>query len=116
MSEFEAGAPKRQAVDAVRATARLPGLDIEIVHHRSPTGDTEQISINLQAVPSFEAFGRFVEAANPFAFWIEATRLAWFPWLEVARALTLPGTAGPLLPRVGSATVVSPSERRPLSQ
>jgi hypothetical protein len=37
----------------------LPGLDIEIVHRRSPSGDTEQILINLQAVPSFEAFGRF---------------------------------------------------------
>jgi hypothetical protein len=37
----------------------LPGLDIEIIHRRSPSGDAEQISINLQAVPSFEAFGRF---------------------------------------------------------
>ena len=40
-------------------TARLSGLDIEIVHRRSPARDAEQISINLQAVPSFEA--------NPFA-------------------------------------------------
>jgi hypothetical protein len=42
-------------IDATRATARLPGLDIEIVHRRSPGGDAEQISVNLQAVPSFEA-------------------------------------------------------------
>jgi hypothetical protein len=69
----------------LRATTRLPGLDIEIVHRRSPEGDREEISINLQAVPSFEAFGRFLEAANPFVFWAEATRLT---WLEAARALT----------------------------
>jgi hypothetical protein len=45
-------------------------------------GDNEQISINLQAVPSFKAFGRFLEAANPFAFWA----LAWSPWIDTARA------------------------------
>ena len=45
-----------------RATARLPGLDIEILHRRSPDGDAEQISINLRATPSFEAFGGFLEA------------------------------------------------------
>jgi hypothetical protein len=71
----------------LRATTRLPGLDIEIVHRRSPAGDREEISINLQAVSSFEAFGRFLEAANPFVFWAEATRLT---WLEAARALTPP--------------------------
>jgi hypothetical protein len=54
--------------DTTRATARLPGLDIEIVHRRLPSGDAEQLSINLQAVPSFEAFGRFLEAANPLAW------------------------------------------------
>jgi hypothetical protein len=71
----------------LRATTRLPGLDLEIVHRRSPEGDREEISINLQAVPSFQAFGRFLEAANPFVFWAEATRLT---WLEAARALTPP--------------------------
>ncbi len=55
MSEFE-GPTHQGEVDATRAIARLPGLDIEIVHRRSPGGDAEQISINLQAVPSF-AFG-----------------------------------------------------------
>jgi hypothetical protein len=53
---------------ATKATARLPGLNIEIVHRRSPSGDAEQISIHLQAMPSFEAFGRFLEDANPFLF------------------------------------------------
>ena len=67
--------------DTTRATAHLPGLDIEIAHRRSPTADAEQISISLQAVPSFEAFGRFLQTANPFAFWVQAAQLAWFPWL-----------------------------------
>ena len=79
------------------ATARLPGLDIEVVHRRSP--GEEEISINLRAVPSFEAFGRFLEAANPFVFWAEATRLA---WLEAAHAVTLPSSAARTLPKSGS--------------
>jgi hypothetical protein len=68
--------------DTTRATAHLPGLEIEIVHRRSPGAEVEQISINLQAVPSFEAFGRFLETANPFALWAQAAQLALFPWLE----------------------------------
>ena len=53
------------------ATARLPGLEVEIIHRRLPGADAEQLSINLQAVPSFEAFGQFLQAANPFAFWAQ---------------------------------------------
>jgi hypothetical protein len=83
-----------------RATAQLPGLLIEIAHRRSPTGDAEQISISLQAVPSFEAFGRFLEAANPLAFWAQAAQMAWLPWLEASRALMLPWRGVP--PQLGS--------------
>jgi hypothetical protein len=50
------------------ATTRLPNIDIEIIHRRVPHGDSEQFLINLQAVPSFEAFGRFLEGANPLPF------------------------------------------------
>jgi hypothetical protein len=45
--------------DTTRATAHLPGLEIEIVHRR-PIDNVEQISINLQAAPSFEAFDKFL--------------------------------------------------------
>src|SRR5262249_16379346 len=76
--------------DATTATAHLPGVDIEIVHGGSPDGDAEQISINLQAVPSFEAFGRFLESGGPFAFWAQAARLPWFPWLGAMQAAMLP--------------------------
>ena len=99
---------KHPEIDTTRATARPPGLDIEIVHRRSPGGDVEQISINLQAVPSFEAFGRFVEGASPFAFWAQAVQMAWRPWLAAAQAM-VPSLA---LPQVGS-EMTSRSEDSP---
>jgi hypothetical protein len=79
--------------DTTRATARLPGLEIEILHRRS--SGAEQISVHMQAMPSFDAFGRFFENANPFAFWTEAARLMWLPflsWLDTTRALLPPRT------------------------
>jgi hypothetical protein len=89
LSEFKA-ATQSNEMNTTSATARLPGLAIEIVHRRSADGDTEQVSINLQAVPSFEAFGRFLEAVNPYAFWAEAARVAWLTWLTAANAIMLP--------------------------
>jgi hypothetical protein len=87
--------------DTTRATAHLPGLEIEIVHRRSPGGNAEQISINLQALPSFEALGRFLETANPFAFWAQAAQIAWLPWLEAVRILILPRSIAPSPPELG---------------
>jgi hypothetical protein len=84
-----------------RATAHLPGLDIEIVHQRSPSADAEQISINLRAMPSFEAFGKFLETTNPFAFWANAARIAWLPWLGATRVLTTPLGSPPTQPKLG---------------
>jgi hypothetical protein len=96
-----------------RASAHLPGLDIEIMHWRAAEGHAEQISINLRAVPSFEAFGRGLETANPFAFWAQAAQLAWLPWLETARVLALPWTLMPSLPRPsGDAASRSAQDRR----
>lgn len=90
--------PARTNDDASRATAHLPGLDIEIVHRRSPAGDSEQLSINLQAVPSFDAFGRFVEDLNPLVFWTQAVRMMWAPWLGVASGMLGPASlAAPLM-------------------
>jgi hypothetical protein len=77
--------------DETKATARLPNLDIEIVRSRSPTEDAERITIILQAAPSFAAFGRFLEATNPFLFWMRVAQTAWTPWLGAAAA-SLPST------------------------
>jgi hypothetical protein len=88
VSEFERHhGEMATGADTTRATAYLPGLDIEIVHRRAVENDAEQISIILRAAPSFHAFGRALEAANPFAFWAQAAELAWQPWLLAARAL-----------------------------
>jgi hypothetical protein len=72
--------------DETKATARLPNLDIEIACSRSPAGDAERITISLQAAPSFAAFGRFLEAANPFLFWMRFAQTAWTPWLGATAA------------------------------
>ena len=71
--------------EVTKAVARLPGLDIEVRHRQSPDGLAEEISINLKATPSFEAFGRSVEALNPFALWSAALQLAWLP-LDAGRS------------------------------
>lgn len=64
------------------ATAQLPNLQIEVVHRALPDGTGERISIHLQAMPSFAAFGDFLEATNPLTFWTRAMQLAWAPWLS----------------------------------
>jgi hypothetical protein len=95
--------PDQQIDDGTtRATARLPGLEIEIVHRKLPGAEAEQISINLQAMPSFEAFGQFLETANPFAFWAQAAQMAWFPWLGAARTLMLPWSTVPTPQKLSS--------------
>jgi hypothetical protein len=98
VSEFKAANPAGER-ELTRASASLPGLEIEIIHRRSPDGEAEQISINLQAVPSFEAFGRAFEAANPFVFWTQTLQLVWAPWLEAARMASLPFGGTPALPK-----------------
>ena len=112
MSDFKKAAQQSE-IGATKASARLPGLNIEIVHRESPDGDSEQISISLQAVPSFEAFGHFLEAANPFAFWVQAGQLAWLPWLEAVRAaMLLPFSSAPALPTARSNAVSRLSQER----
>ena len=78
--------------DVTKAVARLPGLDIGIGHERSPAGDWEQVSIVLRATPSFEAFGRSLDAANPFALWTQAVRMMWAPWLLAVQPLLPKGS------------------------
>jgi hypothetical protein len=88
--------------NTTRATARLPGLDIEIIHRRSHNDEAEQLSINLRAMPSFEAFGRFLETANPLAFWAQAVQMAWLPWLNAARSVMLPRSIASTPPSLSS--------------
>lgn len=72
--------------EETRAVARLPNLNIEIIHGRSADGNAERLSISVLAVPSFDAFGRAMEAANPFLFWMRMAQTAWRPWLGNTQA------------------------------
>jgi hypothetical protein len=110
LSEFE-GAPPQDPVVETKATGHLPRLDIEILHRRSPSGDAEQISIVLQAEPSFDAFGQFIQATNPFAFWARAAWLAWSPWLEATRVVMRSQNAALPLPKQGP-DAADPGPRR----
>jgi hypothetical protein len=67
--------------EETRAIARLPGLDIEIVHRR-PQGEAgEAIGIMLHAMPSFEALSRTMFPANPLLLWAELTQTMWSAWM-----------------------------------
>jgi hypothetical protein len=77
--------------EETRATARLPHLDIEVVHRRPYVGDAEMLAVTVRAVPSLEAFGRVLEATNPFLFWMRLLEAAWAPWLPPALRPRLTG-------------------------
>jgi len=64
--------------------------------------DAEQILINLHAVPSFDAFGRALQTASPFVFWIQAAQIAWLPWLEAASAFMFPPSVTSATPKLGT--------------
>lgn len=98
------------ACDETRAVARLPHLDVEVVHRRAWDGEAEQLSVTLRGVPSFEAFGQFVEATNPFALWMGLMQAAWSPWLGLLGAAAPQRIAGP--PSAGS-RLQKPSGPRP---
>ena len=89
---------RESEIDATRASARLPGLDVDIIHRQSPNGDWEQVSINLRATPSFEALGRSFEIADPFTLWAQTARLMWMPWLLAAQTMGLPDDRPRALP------------------
>lgn len=90
---------ERGDLEETRATARLPGLDIDIVHRRLPGGEAEQLAITLQAMPSFESLGRLLVLANPFVFWSEVARLVWSTRTDATQALPPSAPSVPALPK-----------------
>jgi hypothetical protein len=79
--------PGPDDVELTRATARLLGLDITILRRHSPHDGTEEISINLRALPSLAALSRAMGSLHPLTFWLEASRLAWIPWLAATQMM-----------------------------
>jgi hypothetical protein len=88
--------------DTTRATATLLGLTIEVMHRRSPGADAEQITISLQATPSFAAFGHYLDGMNPFAVWAQFAQAMWAPFL---------GPWAGALPRLSGDTSAAPEFR-----
>lgn len=81
--------------DETRALARLPNLDIELVHRQARDGGAEEIALRLRAVPSFAALEPLLAAANPFLLWAKAAELAWAPWLALLAPPKGPGSSPP---------------------
>jgi hypothetical protein len=97
LAEFNR-APGPDDVELTRATAQLFGLDITILRRHSPHEGTEEISINLRALPSLAALSRAMGTLHPLTFWLEASRLAWIPWLA-ATQMMLGGSRSPPMAR-----------------
>ena len=81
-----------------RATACLPNLDIEILHRRPWDGNEEHLVVTLRAVPSFEAFGRLLEASNPLLVWTRMMEAAWSSWTRGLTTAFSPSVRPPSLP------------------
>ena len=82
-------------MDETRATASLPGLDIELRRRVDETERAEYVSITLRAVPSFEAFGAALQPMlNPFA----APLALWQGWMDMAQAFWRPFLPEPAEP------------------
>jgi hypothetical protein len=86
-------------MDETRAVARLPHLEIEIVHRRLQGEQAEQLAISLRATPSFDAFRSHLEAQapfwpwlalNPFVVWQRVLQQAWRQWLEAPPKTRIP--------------------------
>jgi hypothetical protein len=73
--------PARSAFDDTRTTARLPGLDVEVLHRRTWDGGREGVQVTIQPVPLQESIARLFEAPNPMLMWMRMAEAAWAPWL-----------------------------------
>ena len=76
--------------DETRAFARLPGLDIAVLHRAAWGGDGEQVVIAVRAAPSFGALGRPVGIADPLLLWMGLAQTMWASWLGCLAAASAP--------------------------
>ena len=100
---------EKQAVEMLRAgRARIDAeLSKAIVGQAEVV---EQLLISLQATPSFAAFGRFLEVANPFQVWASLMQMAWLPWLTAFSGAPMARGLGEL-PAAGAAPRL-PADKR----
>jgi hypothetical protein len=78
-------------MDETKATARLPGLDIELKRRVDEQEGAEYVSVTLRAVPSLEAFAGVLQPmALPLALWqswFDMAQAFWQPFLPAAGAI-----------------------------
>lgn len=65
-----------------RAVARLPGLDIAVIHTAAQGGRGESVAVMLQktALQPLPVF-------DPIRLWAEMAQAAWAPWIALNAAL-----------------------------
>ncbi len=87
--------------ETTRAIAKLPSLDVDIVHDRSEEDGAERLAIRITGRPDLETAARFVEpqllaAAFSLNPWLQLQtqmmQRLWQPWLAMNPMLR------PLLP------------------
>jgi hypothetical protein len=76
-------------MDETKATARLPGLDIELKRRVDAEEGAEYVSISLRAVPSLEAFGAALQPTALASLAMLPVAL-WQSWFDMAQAFWQP--------------------------
>jgi hypothetical protein len=76
--------------DETRVFARMPHLDIALIHHGAQGGEGQQLLVALRAVPPFEVFERLVDAGDPLLLWMRLAQTAWMSWLGCLSAAGIP--------------------------
>ena len=75
--------------DETRAYARLPGLDIAVLH-RGVHGGGEEVVVAFRTAPSCAAPSRPLGAADPLLLWMGLAQMAWASWLGCLAAASTP--------------------------
>lgn len=75
--------------EETRAFARLPGLDVAVLH-RAARGGGEEVVVAVRTAPSFAAIGRPAGFADPFLLWMGLAQAAWVSWLACFAAAGAP--------------------------
>jgi hypothetical protein len=77
--------------EETRAYARLPGLDIAVLHRGARSGSREEVMIALRVAPSFPALVRPAwTVAEPLLLWARLGQALWTSWLDCLAAASAP--------------------------
>ncbi len=82
--------------ETTRGIAKLPSMDVELVHDRSEDGSAERMAIRITGRPDLHSAAKFVEpelmtaalSMNPFLAWpMRMAQQFWAPWFALNPAL-----------------------------